>query len=121
MIAAFFGGPYNIGSSHLSIQRWTPDFFPSTARITKFATWVKLTELPLHLYNDNSLYVITRCIGTPIKIDQQTALASRGKYARVCVQVDLDKPLIPAIGWKSSEIKIEYEGIPVICMNCGLA
>ncbi|CAN0898999.1 hypothetical protein LINGRAHAP2_LOCUS20026 [Linum grandiflorum] len=39
----------------------------------------------------------------------------------VCVQVDLDKPLIPVIGWRCSEIKIEYEGIPVIGMSCGLA
>ncbi|CAN0870547.1 hypothetical protein LINGRAHAP2_LOCUS9562 [Linum grandiflorum] len=84
MIAAFTGGPYSFGSSHLSIQRWTPDFFPSTARITKIATWIKLSELPLHHYNDNSLYAIASCIGVPLKLDHQTALVSRGKYALVC-------------------------------------
>ncbi|CAN0875277.1 hypothetical protein LINGRAHAP2_LOCUS10731 [Linum grandiflorum] len=78
-------------------------------------------ELPLHNYNDNLLYAIASYIGTPLKIDQHTALASRGKYARDCVQVDLDKSLMPSIGWRRSEIKTEYEGIHVICMNYGFA
>ncbi|CAN0893420.1 hypothetical protein LINGRAHAP2_LOCUS18143 [Linum grandiflorum] len=78
-------------------------------------------ELPLHHYNGNSLYMITSCIGTPLKLDQQMALVSRGNYTRVCVHIDLDKPLLPAIGWKRSEIKVEYEGIPLIFMHCGMA
>ncbi|CAN0923506.1 hypothetical protein LINGRAHAP2_LOCUS33596 [Linum grandiflorum] len=121
MIEALTSGPYNIGGSYLSIQRWTPDFFPSTARIAKIATWIKLTELPLHHYNDNSVYAIAQCIGTPLKLDRQTSLVSRGKYAWVCVIVDLDQPLLPAIGWKQFDIKVEYEGIPQICMSCGMA
>ncbi|CAN0876755.1 hypothetical protein LINGRAHAP2_LOCUS11481 [Linum grandiflorum] len=119
MIDVFAGGPYNIGGSFLSVQRWTPDFFPSTARITKVASWVKLTELPLHHYNDNSLYAIASCIGNPLKLDHQTSLVSRGKYARVCIEIDTDQPLIPSIGWKRFDIKVEYESIPLICMHCG--
>ena len=33
-------------------------------------------------------------IGTPVQIDEATSLVSQGLFARMCVMVDLDKPLI---------------------------
>ncbi|CAN1239927.1 hypothetical protein LINGRAPRIM_LOCUS2542 [Linum grandiflorum] len=121
MIDAFAGRPYNCGGSFLSVQRWTPYFFPSTARITKIATWVKFLELSLHHYNDSSRFSIASCIEKPLKLNHETFLVSWGKNAWVCIEVDIDNPLIPTIGWKNFDIKVEYESIPVICMQCGLA
>lgn len=33
-------------------------------------------------------------IGTVLQIDTYTATEDRGRYAKLCVQVDIDKPLI---------------------------
>ena len=33
-------------------------------------------------------------IRKPIRIDQTTRLVSRGKFARLCVEVDITKPLL---------------------------
>lgn len=44
-------------------------------------------------YDDSALRAIVRCVGTPVKIDSNTALATRANFARVCIQIDLAKPL----------------------------
>lgn len=36
-------------------------------------------------------------IGRAVKVDKQSAEASRGQYARVCVEVNLNEPLIPGL------------------------
>lgn len=49
-------------------------------------------------------------IGRAVKVDKQSAEASRGQYARVCVEVNLNEPLIPFI-WVCEKLKaVEYEG-----------
>ncbi|CAN1146339.1 hypothetical protein LINPERPRIM_LOCUS6680, partial [Linum perenne] len=54
-----------------------------------------------------------------IRIDRQIALESRGRFARVYVEVDLRKTLLPVVGVEDNWLKIEYEGIPIICLRCG--
>ncbi|CAN0876075.1 hypothetical protein LINGRAHAP2_LOCUS11094 [Linum grandiflorum] len=84
-------------------------------------TWVRFSGLPLEFYKDDALFSMARLIGTPIRIDCQTADAVRGRFARVCVQVDLSKPLEPTVGWNGYWFEVVYEGISLICMRCGLA
>lgn len=43
----------------------------------------------------------------------------RGKYARICVEVDLDKPLLPMFEIKNHIYKVEYEGLHLLCLACG--
>lgn len=45
-------------------------------------------------YDDSALHSIIRCVGTFIKIDSNTALATCGKFLKVFVQIDLTKLLI---------------------------
>ena len=33
-------------------------------------------------------------IGKPVRVDNETSAMSRGHYARICVEVDLSKPLV---------------------------
>ncbi|KAL3534260.1 hypothetical protein ACH5RR_002721 [Cinchona calisaya] len=48
-----------------------------------------------------------------------TTNACRGKYARVCVEIDLNKPLVPFI-WVGDVLQsMEYEGLHQICFECG--
>jgi hypothetical protein len=54
-----------------------------------------------------------------LKIDQITSIHSRGKYARICVEIDLDKPLAPHIIIRGFKLPIEYEGLHMICFSCG--
>ena len=58
-------------------------------------------------------------IGKALKIDSKMALATRGEYVRVCVEIDLKKPLLLFI-WINRELQpIEYKGLSQICFECG--
>lgn len=56
-------------------------------------------------------------------MDEQTKLWNRCAFARVCVRVDLSKRLpkgVWAQGIGGTFFQpVEYEGIPLICQNCG--
>ncbi|CAN0906365.1 hypothetical protein LINGRAHAP2_LOCUS24210 [Linum grandiflorum] len=97
------------------LRKWTPQFIPEKATMNSLVTWIQLSGLPLEYYNDDGLFAIASRIGTPIRIDRQTALVTRGKFARLCVEID---PLLPEIGVDGHWQKIAYEGIPRICRHC---
>ena len=44
--------------------------------------------------------------------------SSRGSYARLCIQVDLDKPLINTVKIGRLRQKVMYEGISSLCFCC---
>lgn len=53
-------------------------------------------------------------------MDNVTSLVSKGKFARVCIEIDISKPLLSkfTLDWKLWPIV--YEGIHLVCFNCGL-
>lgn len=57
--------------------------------------------------------------GESMKIDDTTALATRGKFARLCVEVDLTKPLLSKFRLRRKICRIEYESMNLVCFNCG--
>ncbi|MED6201368.1 hypothetical protein PIB30_094244 [Stylosanthes scabra] len=42
----------------------------------------------------------------------------KGRYARICVEIDLSKQLVPKISVLGSELFLEYEGLHQICFSC---
>ncbi|KAI7983905.1 hypothetical protein LOK49_LG15G00480 [Camellia lanceoleosa] len=80
---------------YLTVRRWEPNFKPSEALETKTAIWVQFPELPIEYYQDKVLFAIAKSLGKPLKIDWTTAMATRGKFARICIEMDLSKPLKP--------------------------
>lgn len=88
-----------IGSleSTLSIRPWKPDFRPDIANIASVAVWVRRPHLPIEYYHLEALKEIGQAIGTVLHIDTHTASEARGRFARLCVQVDINKPLIYTI------------------------
>jgi hypothetical protein len=55
-----------------------------------------------------------------VKIDKVTLAQTRGKFCRLCVEVDLDKPLKPFVQLGEKPFGVVYEGISTICFNCGV-
>ncbi|KAF7826344.1 ribonuclease H [Senna tora] len=116
---ALTGGPWIILDHYLIVRPWTSLFY-SKERIQKLAAWVHLPDLPLELYDENFLYSIGNYIGSVIKIDTNTTLQARGKFARICVELDLSKPLLSQYCIHGRQMKIEYEGLHLICFECGV-
>ncbi|CAN1162795.1 hypothetical protein LINPERHAP2_LOCUS24677 [Linum perenne] len=62
---------------------------------------------------------IGNCIGKTVRLDLATSEGARAKYARVCVEVDLSKPLLGKYMIDNRTFLVEYESLQNICTSCG--
>ncbi|GMP33311.1 hypothetical protein CsSME_00006691 [Camellia sinensis var. sinensis] len=104
---------------YLTVRRWEPDFKPYEAGEVATALWVRFPQLPIEYYNEEVLFHIAKAIGKPLKIDLNIAMSTRGRYARVCVEVDLTKPLISRFAISKYTYIVEYENLHYFCFQCG--
>ena len=113
------GGPWFVGENFLAIKPWEPYFRASRDNLTSVAVWVRFPELPIEFYDLEVLKEIGSAIGPILRIDSYKAIGSRGSYARLCIQVDFDKPLIKSIRIGRMVQQVMYEGISSLCFCCG--
>lgn len=114
-----FGGPWMVTDHYLTIRTWHPNFDPAEATIDKVAVWVRLPDLALEYYDTSVLWKIGNKIGKTLKIDRTTSVGMRGNFARLCVEVDLTKPLLAKFKLRRRVRRIMYEGLHSICFHCG--
>ncbi|XP_030939939.1 uncharacterized protein LOC115964842 [Quercus lobata] len=88
------GSPWFISQHFLAIRQWEPEFKASTATLSLVVVWIRLLELPIEFYEPNALLKIGKAIGPVLRIDSHIANGERGRFARLCIQVNLDKPLV---------------------------
>ncbi|XP_072074194.1 uncharacterized protein [Arachis hypogaea] len=100
------------------VQRWRPFFLKSENHVRKIAVWVRIPNLPIELYNHHFLWQVRSAIGHMLKIDHTTSIHSRGRFARICVDIDLAKKLVPYISVLGSELNIKCEGLYQIYFSC---
>ncbi|XP_030929600.1 uncharacterized protein LOC115955566 [Quercus lobata] len=96
-----------------------PYFKAFEAKLSFVAVWVRLPKLPMEFYEASILKEIGSVIGPVLHIDSFTASETRGGYARLCVQINLDKPLITSIRIGRLVQRVMYEGVSLLCFNCG--
>nr|POE83936.1 hypothetical protein CFP56_51198 [Quercus suber] len=48
-----------------------------------------------------------------------TASEARGQYARLCVQINLGKPLVRLLHIGKLDQPVLYEGLNTLCVSCG--
>ena len=83
------------------------------------AVWICFPELPFEYYEINVLKEIGKVIGPVLRIDANTASKTRGRYARICIQVDINKPLVRRILLEGVIQEFQNEGINYLCFSCG--
>ena len=83
------------------------------------AVWVRFPELPIEFYDATVLIQIGSAIGHVLRIDSFTSSGIRGSYARLCIQVNLDKPLINTMEVGRLKQKVMYERKSSLCFYCG--
>ncbi|RYQ99916.1 hypothetical protein Ahy_B07g087927 [Arachis hypogaea] len=118
-VHALFEGPWMIADHYLLVQRWRPLFMPMETQVQKIAVWVRIPNLPAELYNKYFLLKVGKSLGTMLKVDELTSIHSRGKFARICIEIDLRNKLVPSFSALGKEFHIEYEGLHQICFKCG--
>ena len=80
--------------------------------------WVRLHALPIELYKAKVLKQIGEAIRKVLRIDTHTAMEARGKYTRLCVQVNVNKLLINTVLIGKFKQALVYEGINKLCFTC---
>ncbi|MBA0795847.1 hypothetical protein Gohar_006678, partial [Gossypium harknessii] len=80
---------------------------------------VSTSELSYRYYTKVLLRAIEGMIGTIVKLDYNTTVGKRGKFARFRVVIDLNKPLLSQINIDRSQYIIKDEGLLKICYVCG--
>ncbi|CAL1407989.1 unnamed protein product [Linum trigynum] len=111
--------PWMMGENYLTVHMWDRHFNPYEHEISSTLVWARLLEIPIHFFHPEAVMKIGRRIGKPIRVYQATRTGARSDYARVCVQVDLTKPLLSQFRIHGKKYFIQYEGLVRICLQCG--
>ncbi|XP_028800899.1 uncharacterized protein LOC114756151 [Neltuma alba] len=124
-----FEGPWLYHGHYIAVQRWSPNFNPYCNKVRKVAIWVRVPMLPMHCYSEECMWELGNLIGKALKVDMNTLAQSinngnhtveRGKFARVSVEVDLNKKLQARFVLRRTIYTVEYEGLDAICFKCGV-
>ena len=81
--------------------------------------WVRLPDLPIEYYELSVLRDIGKAIGLVLRIDTHTASESRGRFARICVQVNFNEPILKLVKVGGIDQPMQYEGIGSLYFSCG--
>lgn len=103
----------------MNVQQWIPQFDCFKEKIKKITAWIRLPGMPLHYYHKKIIRLLGNVVGTVLKIDYNTELVTRGKFARIAVEVNLDRPLVSQFLLDGKIQKVEYESLPTICFSFG--
>jgi len=81
--------------------------------------WICIPSLNLVFYDENLLMAMTLTISKPIKVDMHTNNVDRGGFARVCVEIELKKPVVGRVWIKYHWYNVEYKELHIIYRKCG--
>lgn len=98
------GGPWMVADHLVSLAKWHPNFDPFDVQMTKITAWVRFTGIPIEYFNGAALMKLGNLVGRALYVDNTTLNATRGKYARACVELDLSKPLLGEIPFEEQDL-----------------
>ncbi|GKB66160.1 zinc knuckle CX2CX4HX4C containing protein, partial [Tanacetum coccineum] len=126
-------GPWLIRQVPIMLNIWNPNSHLVKDTITSVPVWVKIHKVPIVVYSEVGLSLITSQLGHPIMLDAYTSTMcqkswGRNSYARVLVEVSslntLKESLVVAIpylngkGHSLETVDVEYEWKPPRCETC---
>lgn len=65
------------------IKPWHSNFNPSIETFNKILTWVRLLNLPLHLWNDSLLEEVGEALGDFLTVDDESYDIFHSTFARI--------------------------------------
>ncbi|KAL2930965.1 hypothetical protein RDABS01_036375 [Bienertia sinuspersici] len=115
--------PKFFDSKPVIMKRWDPDMELHKETIKTVPIWTRFPKLELKYWGHRSIHKLGDAIGTTLKVDRLTEQKERLAYARIMVEVDIQKELpdqIEFINEKGISMVqlIEYEWRPNFCSKC---
>ncbi|KAL0927770.1 hypothetical protein M5K25_001978 [Dendrobium thyrsiflorum] len=117
------GGPWFVNGHIVGMYRWSPEFSTDSLKGLSSPVWVRMPNLPLFCWDEVNVARIASQIGMPLLIDGDMFQWGRREFARICVRMELDKPLplgvwVQGLNGRFFQ-KMEYERISSLCFSCG--
>ncbi|KAK6144176.1 hypothetical protein DH2020_020996 [Rehmannia glutinosa] len=118
-------GPWNLFRNLVLFQEVQGLQNPRDIEFKHIDIWVQLHNLPLAFMNKRVIQTIGGKVGTVLEIDEGEGGNCWGKFARVRVRVEMDKPLKKCVSVQVEQEKEEiiiilvYERLPDFCFACG--
>ncbi|XP_061375494.1 uncharacterized protein LOC133317649 [Gastrolobium bilobum] len=122
-------GLWVVADHYLIVQRWRPNFDPYDEGVRKMAVWIRMPGVPREFYTHKDLWRMGNMVGKTLKIDESSLrisgqgqlkeITDRGRFARICVEIDLSKNLLSKFRIGQRQLYIGYEGLHLVCFLCG--
>ncbi|MBA0582286.1 hypothetical protein Gorai_024437, partial [Gossypium raimondii] len=80
---------------------------------------IGLSSLLSFLYKKRILEAVGGLVGKVVKLDFNSDSKTKGRFSRMAVFVDLDKPLVSQVVVHGELVWVEYETLLTICFPCG--
>ena len=112
-------GPWMINDHYLAVKKWSLGFNHQDNCFNHTMVWVHFPSLNLMYYNEQIIKRVALGIGKLVKINMTTQSVARGRYARVCVEIDLYKPVAPELWMNDYWHVLDYESLHLIYAVCG--
>lgn len=110
-----------VGGHIYCLQPWKRHFDPTKEKLNTVLLWIRLPRLPLEMWNGKVLKHIISPIGNLSKINNNSEEVAKGLFARICVEVDVSKPLKRTIKYVLVDVYreclLDYENITSICFG----
>ncbi|GJR23465.1 zinc knuckle CX2CX4HX4C containing protein [Tanacetum coccineum] len=122
-------------NSPIILKKWTMNTRLCKDELTSILVWVKIHDVPIQVFSEDGLSIITSQIGKPIMLDSYTSsmcIESWGtsSFARCLIEINTEDvlkesltmgvPLIDGLGFTIETISIEYEWKPPRCDICNI-
>ncbi|KAK4253177.1 hypothetical protein QN277_010775 [Acacia crassicarpa] len=114
-------GPWMVQNKYIAVQEWSPTFEPEIDVIKKVKLWVKLPAFPPEFIKMKLLSKVGNFNGSFVWMDSVATNVVRGRFIRICVEVDLSRELELSYILEGKKRLIVYEGLDDVCEECRIA
>ena len=119
----WFNRPWFVKGLNFVLCSWVPYFDPYSASVERIDKWARISRLPCEFWAEHTLIQLLKPIGDVVRVDHNTLLRKKSRFARVCVNIDVTKPLPGTLSIPTPKtllkIPITYEGLHEVCALCG--
>ncbi|GJV08975.1 zinc knuckle CX2CX4HX4C containing protein [Tanacetum coccineum] len=131
--AVLEGGPWLICKSSIILKKWSMDTRLLKEELTHILIWVKLHDIPIQVFEEDSISLIATFIGKPVMLDSYTSSMcndswGRSSFARCLIEVNSEADLVDVVtigipslsedDFTKETIRVEYEWRPPRCDTC---
>lgn len=96
---------------YITISKWRPNFKSKETTVQTTLAWVRIPTIPVEMLEDPSLLNVGDGVGKVVRVDPNIVDMIRGRYARICVELNLDKSLMQTVVVWGKKYSVDYEGL----------